>query len=251
MLEIQNVSKTYSKSAVKAVNNISLEVKDGEIFGFLGPNGAGKSTTIKMIVGILLIDNGKILVNGVDVAKSPIEAKLQIGYVSDSHETFDKLTGAEYLNFIGEMYNVEDKLLSSRIEHYLNLFNMQDSRNEVIKTYSHGMQQKIVLIASLLHEPKLLVLDEPLTGLDPQSAYELKQLMREYTAKGNTVFFSSHVIEVVEKLCDRIAIIKNGEIIAVDTLDNIRSDSSLSLEEIFLKAVKEEKISPDDVFGDK
>lgn len=250
MLSIQNVSKVYSKGAVKAVDDISLEVKDGEIFGFLGPNGAGKSTTIKMIVGILTIDSGKITVNGIDVAAESIKAKQCIGYVSDNHETFDKLTGAEYLNFIGEMYNVPATLLDERIERYLTLFEMQSAKNNIIKTYSHGMRQKIVLIASLLHEPKLLVLDEPLTGLDPQSAYQLKQLMREYTQKGNTVFFSSHVIEVVEKLCDRIAIIKHGKIIAVDTLDNIRSDSSLSLEDIFLQAVKEEPTDSSNVFLD-
>ncbi|MEG2159374.1 MAG: ABC transporter ATP-binding protein, partial [Clostridia bacterium] len=197
-------------------------------------NGAGKSTTIKMLAGILQADSGAILIDGINLTDSPIEAKMRIGYVPDTHDTYEKLTGNEYLNFIGTVYNVESQLLKERAEKYAKLFSMTDSLQSQISTYSHGMKQKILIIGTLIHEPKVWILDEPLTGLDPQSAYELKKLMREYALIGNTVFFSSHVIDVVEKVCDRVAIINKGKLIAVDTLEEIRANKELSLEDLFL-----------------
>lgn len=234
MIRFNNVSKTYAKSEVKAVNDLSLIVNDGEIFGFLGPNGAGKSTTIKIMTGILTADYGTVEINGVNLTENPIAAKTQIGFVPDNHETFDTLKGIEYLNFIGVMYGVPSDVLEQRIEHYSRVFEMTEAVPNLISGYSHGMKQKLMLIASLIHQPKVWVLDEPLTGLDPQAAYQLKRLMREHADAGNTVFFSSHVIDVVEKVCDRIAIINHGRLVAVDTLDNIRANPTLSLEDIFL-----------------
>lgn len=234
MIRFNNVSKTYVKANVKAVDDLSLTVNDGEIFGFLGPNGAGKSTTIKILTGILSADYGTVEINGVNLAENPIVAKSQIGFVPDNHETFDTLKGIEYLNFIGVMYDVPSDVLAQRIEHYSRVFEMTDAVPNLIAGYSHGMKQKLMLIAALIHQPKVWVLDEPLTGLDPQAAYQLKRLMREHADAGNTVFFSSHVIDVVEKVCDRIAIINHGRLVAVDTLDNIRANPTLSLEDIFL-----------------
>ena len=234
MIRLTHVSKTYAKSDVKAVDDLSLEIKDSEIFGFLGPNGAGKSTTIKMITGILTPSEGTIEVGGVNIAENPIAAKQQIGFVPDNHETYETLKGVEYLKFIGTMYGVSGDILVERINHYSELFGMTDALPNLISSYSHGMKQKIMVIAALVHQPKVWILDEPLTGLDPQSAFKLKQLMREHADNGNTVFFSSHVIDVVEKVCDRIAIIDHGKIVAVDTLDSIRNNPDVSLEDIFL-----------------
>lgn len=234
MIRLNNVTKTYAKSQTKAVEDLSLEIKDGEIFGFLGPNGAGKSTTIKMITGILTPDCGTIEVDGVNMAEKPIAAKSLIGFVPDNHETYETLKGIEYLNFIGAMYNVESAVLKSRIEEYAAMFQLTDALPSMISSYSHGMKQKLMVIAALIHEPKVWILDEPLTGLDPQSAFQLKQLMRKHADAGNTVFFSSHVIDVVEKVCDRIGIINHGKLVAVDTLENIRKDESVSLESLFL-----------------
>ncbi len=234
MIRLSNVSKTYGKSQVKAVDCLNLEIKDGEIFGFLGPNGAGKSTTIKMITGILMPDGGTVEIDGINIAEHPVLAKSHIGYVPDNHETYETLKGNEFLNFIGTLYGVGSAELKDRIEEYASRFAMKDALNDMIATYSHGMKQKIMVIGALIHEPKVWILDEPLTGLDPQSAYELKTLMRKHADRGNTVFFSSHVIDVVEKVCDRIGIINHGRLVAVDTLDNIRADDSVSLEDIFL-----------------
>lgn len=236
MIRLTNVSKSYAKSAVKAVDDISLDINDGEIFGFLGPNGAGKSTTIKMLTGILRPDSGTIEVCGIDIARDSIAAKNIIGFVPDNHELYDTLKGTEYLSFVGEMYGVSNKLLVERTEKYADMFKMTNELGNYIGSYSHGMKQKLMIIAALVHEPKVWILDEPLTGLDPQSAYQLKTAMRAHADEGNTVFFSSHVIDVVEKVCDRIAIIDKGRIVAVDTLDNIRRNPDTSLEEIFLSA---------------
>lgn len=234
MIRLTHVSKTYAKSDVKAVDDISLEINDGEIFGFLGPNGAGKSTTIKMITGILTPSEGAIEVDGVNIADNPIAAKQQIGFVPDNHETYETLKGTEYLNFVGAMYGVNGETLATRIRHYADVFELTDALPNLISSYSHGMKQKLMIIAALIHQPKVWILDEPMTGLDPQSAFKLKQLMREHADNGNTVFFSSHVIDVVEKVCDRIAIIDHGKIVAVDTLDSIRNNPDVSLEDIFL-----------------
>ncbi|MCM1533574.1 MAG: ABC transporter ATP-binding protein [Corallococcus sp.] len=234
MIRLTNVSKTYGKSQNKAVDSLSLEIKDGEIFGFLGPNGAGKSTTIKMITGILTPTEGSIEVDGVNIADNPTAAKSRIGFVPDNHETYETLKGIEYLNFIGTMYNVETSLLQQRIAEYAEMFQLTSALPNMISSYSHGMKQKLMVIAALVHEPKVWILDEPLTGLDPQSAFQLKQLMRKHADSGNTVFFSSHVIDVVEKVCDRIGIINHGKLVAVDTLENIRADKNVSLESLFL-----------------
>lgn len=234
MIKLTNVSKSYAKSQNLAVDNLSLEIRDGEIFGFLGPNGAGKSTTIKMITGILSPNSGTIEVDGINMAEHPVLAKSHIGFVPDNHESYDTLKGIEYLNFIGTMYNVESAELKSKIEEYAAVFNLTDALPNMISSYSHGMKQKLMVIAALIHNPKVWILDEPLTGLDPQSAYQLKCLMRKHADEGNTVFFSSHVIDVVEKVCDRIGIINHGRLVAVDTLDNIRADENVSLESIFL-----------------
>ncbi|MCH5159253.1 MAG: ABC transporter ATP-binding protein [Clostridiales bacterium] len=234
MIRLYNVLKSYGKSSNLAVDNLSLEIKEGEIFGFLGPNGAGKSTTIKMITGILTPTSGTIEVDGVNIADNPIAAKSRIGFVPDNHEIYETLKGNEYLNFIGTMYGVSASDLKTRVEEYSRLFAMTDALPKMIGSYSHGMRQKLLIIAALIHHPKVWVLDEPMTGLDPQSAFQLKQLMRKYADAGNTVFFSSHVIDVVEKVCDRIAIINHGKLVAVDTLENIRKQNSESLENLFL-----------------
>lgn len=234
MIRLYNVSKTYSKSQTKAVEDLTLEIRSGEIFGFLGPNGAGKSTTIKMLTGILTPDCGTIELDGVNIADNPIAAKSLVGFVPDNHETYETLKGIEYLNFIGTMYGVKGGALKQRIEQYAREFDLTDALGSMISSYSHGMKQKLMIIAALIHEPKIWILDEPLTGLDPQSAFELKRLMRSFADAGNTVFFSSHVIDVVEKVCDRIGIINHGKLVAVDTLDNVRADPNVSLESIFL-----------------
>lgn len=237
LLKIQNVSKTYGKAKVKAVDNISLEVKPGEIFGFLGPNGAGKTTTIKMIVGLLKPDEGIITVNGVNVWEEPLKAKSMISYVPDNPEIYDKLKGIEYLNFIADMYGISKEERKRKLDYYLDLFEIKDAVGDVIASYSHGMKQKIVLTAALLNNPELFILDEPMVGLDPKSAFNLKEIMRDMCNKGKTVFFSTHVLEVAEKLCDRIAIINKGKIIALGTMDELRShaEERESLEKIFLE----------------
>ena len=234
MIRFYNVSKHYGKSQTPAVDNLTLEINEGEIFGFLGPNGAGKSTTIKMLTGILTPTSGTIEVDGINIADKPIAAKSRIGFVPDNHEVYETLKGQEYLNFIGTMYGVDANTLKTRVEEYAHQFAMTDALPKMISSYSHGMKQKLLIIAALVHEPKVWVLDEPMTGLDPQSAFQLKQLMRKYADNGNTVFFSSHVIDVVEKVCDRIAIINHGRLVAVDTLDNIRAHNKESLESMFL-----------------
>lgn len=234
MISLHNVSKTYSKAHTKAVDDLTLEINAGEIFGFLGPNGAGKSTTIKMITGILLPDSGTIEIDGINLAENPIAAKSLIGFVPDNHETYETLKGIEYLNFIGAMYGVAPTVLKAKVEEFAAMFELTDALPNMISSYSHGMKQKLSVIAALIHSPKVWILDEPLTGLDPQSAFQLKQLMRKQADQGNTVFFSSHVIDVVEKVCDRIGIINHGKLVAVDTLDNIRAEGKVSLESLFL-----------------
>ena len=239
MLSIKNVSKSYAKGKVKAVDGISLEVKPGEIFGFLGPNGAGKTTTIKMIAGVLPIDSGTITVNGFDIAKESIKAKINMGFVPDTHDIYERLTGIEYLNFIADVYNVSNVDRKQNIEKYLEMFEIKNAAGQPIKSYSHGMKQKIILTGALLHNPSLWLLDEPLTGLDPKAAHLLKEEMNRHCEKGYTVFFSTHVLEVAEKLCHRIGIINKGKIIAVGTLDELRQSGDGSLESIFLELTDE------------
>lgn len=236
MIILDNVTKVYSKGKVRAVDNLNLHVKKGEIFGFIGPNGAGKTTTIKMITGILNADSGSVTVNGFDISANSIEAKKSIGYVPDSHEIYDRLSGIEYLNFIADVYDVSAEDRRITIGKYLEEFELGSAAGDLIKTYSHGMKQKLLIISALLHNPPLWILDEPLTGLDPRSSHILKQAMREHCDKGNTVFFSTHVLEVAERLCDRIGIINGGRLIAEGTLDELRSgEKGASLENIFFE----------------
>ncbi|HLN63047.1 MAG TPA: ABC transporter ATP-binding protein [Symbiobacteriaceae bacterium] len=234
MIEIHGVSKSYGGGTKKAVDNLTLTVQPGEIFGFLGPNGAGKTTTIKMLVGLLRPDRGSIRINGYDMTAQPLEAKRQMAFVPDSPEVYEKLTGLEYLNFIGDMYGVSPADRRARIERFAALFELTGALSDRISAYSHGMQQKLVLMAALLHNPPVWILDEPMVGLDPKSAHTLKELMAEHTRQGHTLFFSTHVLEVAEKLCDRVAIIKKGQIIACGTLDELRQGDQ-SLEELFLE----------------
>ena len=236
MIKINSLSKMYKNADRFAVKNLSLIVNDGEVFGFIGANGAGKSTTIKCITGILPYNDGSIEIAGYDMAKDSISAKKNIGYVSDNHSVYDKLTGREYVNFLANIYGVSKQDRDQRLNELSIRFDLQDKLDSPIKSYSHGMKQKICVIGALIHEPKVWILDEPLTGLDPKSAKELKGLMREHCEKGNVVFFSSHVLEVVEKLCDRIAIIKDGEIIASFTMEELeQKQQGKSLEDIFLE----------------
>lgn len=236
MIDISNISKSYNKGSVKAVDNLNLKVKKGEIFGFLGPNGAGKTTTIKMIIGLLNPDGGSILIDGTDIRKNPIEAKKKMGYVPDNPNLYERLTGTEFLNFMADVYQVPGDLRKKRIEYYLNMFELNDAASDLIKSYSHGMKQKIALTGALVHDPAVWILDEPMVGLDPKSAHLLKNQMREHCDKGNTVFFSTHILEVAEKLCDRIGIIHKGKLIAIGTVDELRQgDNKDSLENIFLE----------------
>jgi ABC-2 type transport system ATP-binding protein len=236
MIEICNVSKSYNKGTVKAVDNLNLKVAEGEIFGFLGPNGAGKTTTIKMIIGLLNPDEGSITINGADIRKNALDAKKNIGYVPDNPNLYERLTGTEYLNFMADVYQVPAEQRRERIEHYLGMFELNDAASDLIKSYSHGMKQKIALTGALIHNPSVWILDEPMVGLDPKSAHLLKEQMREHCNKGNTVFFSTHILEVAEKLCDRMGIIHRGRLIASGTMDELRQgDNKDSLENIFLE----------------
>ncbi|MGM2839382.1 ABC transporter ATP-binding protein [Bacillus cereus group sp. Bce002] len=236
MIEITNVSKSYNGSTY-AVKDLSLSVPSGEIFGFLGPNGAGKSTTIKMITGIHGVDKGTITINGIDIMKNPMEAKKTFGYVPDSPDMFLRLKGIEYLNFMADMYEVAKEVRQERIESLAKKFDLYNALSDQIQSYSHGMRQKIVIIGVLVHEPDVWILDEPLTGLDPKSAYILKEMMREHADKGKIVFFSTHVLEVAEKLCDRVAIINKGNLQFKGNLDEMRDHfkSNESLEKMFLE----------------
>lgn len=242
LLQLKNISKTYSKGNVKAVDNINLEIKSGEIFGFLGPNGAGKSTTIKMIVGLLKPDEGNIVLDGINVWEEPLKAKSMISYVPDNPEIYDRLNGIDYLNFIADMYGISKEVRKERIEYYTDLFNIKDSLGDIINSYSHGMKQKLVLTSALLNDPKLFILDEPMVGLDPKSSFNIKEIMRKMCDEGRTVFFSTHVMEVAEKICDRIAIINKGKIVALGTMEELRvhAKERESLENIFLELTEDE-----------
>ena len=239
MLEIKNLTKRYGESTVNAVEDLSLSLEAGEIYGFLGPNGAGKSTTIKSLVGIYPFQQGDILIDGISIKTNPLEAKMKIGYVSDNHAVFERLTGCEYVNHIANLYNVDPKEAEEHTQKLLEIFKLQEAFHRPIKSYSHGMKQKISVIAALVHNPKLWVLDEPLTGLDPQSSYQLKKVMKQHAQKGNTVFFSSHILDVVENLCDRCCIIKKGKLQGVYNLPELKARGE-SLEEIFVSVIGEE-----------
>lgn len=237
MINIKNVTKEYVEG-IKAVDNLSIDIKPGEIYGFIGPNGAGKSTTIKMITGITDYTEGEIIINGVS-SQDDKKMKLQFGYVSDTPDMFLKLKGIEYLNFLGTIYNVPKEERKNRIVELADKFELTSALGDKIQTYSHGMRQKIMVIGALLHNPKVWILDEPLTGLDPKSSFTLKEMMKEHANKGNSVFFSTHVLEVAEKLCDRIGIINKGKLVYEGTMEQIKETyPNLTLEEIFLEITK-------------
>lgn len=241
MIEIKNISKEYKKNK-KVINDINLEIKDGEIFGFLGPNGAGKTTTIKMITGILEIDKGDILIDGKSIKKEPIEAKKQIGLVPDNPDVFLKLKGIEYLNFMADIYEVSTQDRVKRIKELSEKFEINNVLNNKIESYSHGMRQKLIIIGVLLHNPKNWILDEPMTGLDPKSSFELKNMMREHANQKNTVFFSTHILDVAERLCDRIGIIDKGKLLFVGTYEDLKKElkENKSLEELFMEIIENE-----------
>ena len=241
MIEIKNISKEYKKNK-KVINDINLEIKDGEIFGFLGPNGAGKTTTIKMITVILEMDKGDILIDGKSIKKEPIEAKKQIGLVPDNPDVFLKLKGIEYLNFMADIYEVSTQDRVKRIKELSEKFEINNVLNNKIESYSHGMRQKLIIIGVLLHNPKNWILDEPMTGLDPKSSFELKNMMREHANQKNTVFFSTHILDVAERLCDRIGIIDKGKLLFVGTYEDLKKElkENKSLEELFMEIVENE-----------
>ena len=240
MIEIKNVSKSYVKEK-KSVDSLNLEVKNGEIFGFLGPNGAGKTTTIRMITGILNIDEGDIIIDGKSIKSKPLEAKRNFGFVPDNPDMFLKLKGIEYLTFMADVYDIPQDERKEKIEDLTKRFEIYNELNNQIQSYSHGMRQKIVICGALLSEPKNWILDEPMTGLDPKSSFDLKEMMRRHARSGKTVFFSTHVLEVAEKLCDRVGIINKGKLVFVGTFDEMKQKfkENASLEELFLEITEE------------
>lgn len=239
MIEIKNASTSYVKGK-KIIDKMNLKIEDGIVFGFIGPNGAGKTTTLEMITGVLQIDEGDIFIDGKSIKTKPIEAKKKFGFVPDSPEMFEKLTGLEYLNFIGDVYEVNPEERLEIVEKLAKKFNIYDSLKDRIQSYSHGMKQKLLIISVLLYNPKNWILDEPMTGLDPQASYTLKELMKEHSKKGNTVFFSTHILEVAEKICDKIAIINKGKIIYTGTIEELKEQlkTDTSLEESFLELIE-------------
>jgi ABC-2 type transport system ATP-binding protein len=239
MIELKNVSKSYG-GKVKAVDNVTLTIEPGSVYGFLGPNGAGKTTTIKLITGVLQADKGSIVVSGYDIEAADLEAKKRIGFVPDSANAFLSLTGLEYLNFMADMYEVSEDDRRTRIDRLSKLLSMDQTLDDKLLSYSHGMRQKIVIIASLLHDPPVWILDEPMSGLDPKSARILKRLMGEHAQAGNSVFFSTHVLEVAENVCDKIAVIDKAKILYAGDLSEMKETADESLESIFLEMTNDE-----------
>ena len=236
-LVFDNFTKRYGNSAVLSANHVSLEVKGGQIFGFLGPNGAGKSTCIKSAIGIQPVTDGNIYVCGYDVATQPVQTKRLIGYVPDHYALYEKLTGREYVNYIADLYGVSKEDRDERIARYVDLFELNQAFDNRMQTYSHGMKQKVTIMAALVHNPKIWILDEPLTGLDPQSIFQVKQCMIRHAQEGNIVFFSSHIIDVVEKLCTEIAIIKKGKIVYQADMKTVERDHPEGLEAFYLSTI--------------
>lgn len=231
MLTINHLTKIYGDK--KAVDDLSLCINPGEIYGFIGHNGAGKTTTLKSIVGILGFDEGEILINGKSIKDSPIECKKEIAYIPDNPDLYEYMTGIKYLNFVADIYGVPSEGRNDKIRKLADIFGLTDDLGEAIAAYSHGMKQKLAIISAWLHSPKLILMDEPFVGLDPKASHELKIMMREFCDKGGAIFFSTHVLEVAEKLCDKVAIIKNGQLIKSGTMEDVRGDDSL--EEVFLE----------------
>ena len=231
MLKIENITKTYGHK--KAVDDLSLHIESGSIYGFIGHNGAGKTTTLKAIVGIMNFDSGDIYIDGKSIKKDALACKKIMAYIPDNPDLYEYLTGIKYLNFICDVYGVDQEKRTERIKKYSDMFELSDSLGEVISAYSHGMKQKLAIIAALVHEPKLIIMDEPFVGLDPKATHLLKQLMRQMCDQGAAIFFSTHVLEVAEKLCDKIAIIKAGKLIVSGNTQDVIGDESL--EDVFLE----------------
>lgn len=231
MIEIKNLTKSYN--GVKVVDNISLKVNDGEIFAFIGHNGAGKTTTIKSIVGINNFDSGEIFINGKSIVKDAVNAKKEIAYVPDNPDLYENMKAIDFINFICDMYETPSDVRMNNIIKYAKMFEIEDKLNNDISTYSHGMKQKIALIATLSHDPKVLIMDEPFVGLDPKAVFDMKNIMKGMCKEGKCIFFSTHILDVAEKLCDRVAIIKKGKIVKVGKMKEIMGDESL--EEVFLE----------------
>ena len=232
MIEIKNVSKSYD-GKVKALNDVSFKIEDGEIFAFIGHNGAGKTTMIKSLVGILDFDDGDILINGKSIKTNPIECKKEMAYVPDNPDLYENMTGLDFINFICDVYDISLSDRKVNIEKYAKMFEMEGKLNGDISTFSHGMKQKIALIAALSHNPNVLIMDEPFVGLDPKAVFDMKEVMHQMAKEGKTIFFSTHILDVAEKLCDRVAIIKKGQIVKIGKMKDIKGDESL--EQVFLE----------------
>ena len=230
MLRIENLTKTYGEK--RAVDNLSLHIAPGEIYGFIGHNGAGKTTTLKAVVGILQFDKGEVFIKGESIRKNPLACKQKIAYIPDNPDLYEFMTGIKFLNFIADIFGVPEER-QERIRKYADLFEMTENLAQPIASYSHGMKQKLAIISAWIHEPKLIIMDEPFVGLDPKAAHILKQMMREICDEGGAIFFSTHVLEVAEKLCDKVAIIRNGQLIQSGTMQEVKGDDSL--EEVFLE----------------
>ena len=231
MLNISHLTKTYGEK--KAVDDLSLHIAPGEIYGFIGHNGAGKTTTLKSAVGILQFDSGEITIGGVSIKDDPIECKKKLAYIPDNPDLYEFMTGIQYLNFIGDIFGVPADVRAKRINDYAEAFEIKKDLGGSISSYSHGMKQKLAVISALIHDPKLIIMDEPFVGLDPKAAHILKGLMRELCDKGGAIFFSTHVLEVAEKLCDKVAIIKDGRLVKCGTVEEVKGDESL--EDVFLE----------------
>ncbi len=250
MIQIENLTKQFGtgKNVKTILNNNTWIAKDGAITGFIGHNGAGKTTTLKIMTGQMRPTEGRVLLNGIDINAEPLKSKYQFGYVPDSPDHFLRLKGIEYLNFIADVYEVPSEKRMPFIDEYAERFDIREALGQTILSYSHGMRQKIMIMGALIHDPSIWILDEPMTGLDPQSAFELKKMMKEHVAKGNSVLFSTHVLEVAEKLCDQIVVIKKGNICFDGTLDELKMSypDDMSLEEIFLDINKQDKEAEDE-----
>ena len=242
MLTINNLNKSFGSK--KAVDNVTIHIAPGEVYGFIGHNGAGKTTTLKSVVGILQFDEGEILIDGMSIKDKPIECKKEIAYIPDNPDLYDFMTGIKYLNFIADVYGVSEKDRYERIHKYADMFELTSDLAQPIAAYSHGMKQKLAIISAWIHNPKLIIMDEPFVGLDPKAAHILKGMMREMCDDGGAIFFSTHVLEVAEKLCDKIAIIKSGKIIKCGTMDEVKGEeasATLCAEEVFLELVDVDK----------
>lgn len=237
MLKITNYSKSYIKNYY-AVKDLNLEINSGSIFAFIGPNGAGKTTTIKSIVGILDFDKGDITLNNISIKEDPLTFKLNTAYIPDNPKIYENLTGLQYLNFIINVYNIYDENIALEINRYSNEFNMLEELNNEINTYSHGMRQKLLLISAFIRKPKLLILDEPFTGLDPKATFKMKEIMIELKKEGTIIFFSTHILEVAEKFCDTVGIINNGQLVKVGSMSEVKGDKSL--ENVFMELSNDE-----------